>query len=294
MVIPMALLEIDVGDAKLRYLTYGPEDGTMALCLHGFPDTAHTFRYLSPHLADRGYRVVVPFMRGYAPSSVSSRHDYSVAALAYDAVRLHEALSGVRPALLIGHDWGAAAAYAASSAEPSRWHHVVTLSMPPLALFAAALGDYDQLRASWYMFFFQQPRAEAVVHQDQLAFLARLWADWSPRYDASNDLGLVREALAEPEHLRAALGYYRAMFTPLEQLEIHTAQIAAHMFDPPVVPTLYLHGELDGCIRADRLGAPLEYLAPGSSFEVLKEAGHFVHLERPDAVHTSIDRFLTP
>src|SRR5262252_2808385 len=89
--------------------------GPLALCLHGFPDTAHTWEHLLPTLAGAGFRAVAPFMRGYAPTAVPADGAYDVGALAADAVALHEALGGDREAVLIGHDWGAEAAYAAAS-----------------------------------------------------------------------------------------------------------------------------------------------------------------------------------
>ena len=100
-------------DVTLQVTSHGPSDGALAVLLHGFPDTALTFRHLAPHLADLGYRVIVPSMRGYAPSSIASSQDYSVAALATDANRLHEYFGGDERALLVGHDWGSAAVYPA-------------------------------------------------------------------------------------------------------------------------------------------------------------------------------------
>jgi len=292
MVNAMTMIVSEFDDVTLHSLTYGPEDGPLVLCLHGFPDTAHTFRLLGPHLALEGYRVVAPFMRGYAPSTVSRSHNYQVAALAHDAAQLHEVLGGDERAVLIGHDWGAVAAYPAAAAQPSRWRRVVTLAIPPLAIFAQAFTNFDQLRASWYMFYFQNPLAETVVRYNRLEFLARLWGEWSPGYDATVDLGLVREALADQENLQAALNYYRAMFDGLETKDPDTAEFAAAMYDAPPVPVLYLQGANDGCFRADRVGSPLNYLAPGSKFEIVPEAGHFLHLEKPAVVHESIDRFL--
>ena len=94
--------------------------GPLALCLHGFPDTAHSWRYLLPELANAGFRAVAPFMRGYAPTSLAPNGAYQTAALATDAKALHEALGGDSRAVIIGHDWGAPATYGAAILEPSR------------------------------------------------------------------------------------------------------------------------------------------------------------------------------
>src|SRR5215470_6781862 len=84
--------------------------GPLALCLHGFPDCAHTWRHLLPALADAGFHAVAPFMRGYAPTGIPGDAAYQIGALAADATALHEVLGGTADAVLIGHDWGAEAA----------------------------------------------------------------------------------------------------------------------------------------------------------------------------------------
>src|ERR1700679_3169255 len=92
---------------EFAYLDDGPEDGPLALCLHGFPDTAHTWRHLLPRLADAGFHAVAPFLRGYAPSSVPTAGAFDTGTLAVDACELHGALGGDEDAVIIGHDWGA-------------------------------------------------------------------------------------------------------------------------------------------------------------------------------------------
>src|SRR4029077_7072562 len=92
-------------------LTEGPDDGPLALCLHGFPDTAWGWRHLLPELAAAGYHAVAPFLRGYAPTAVPPDGRYQSAAVARDANELHGALGGGSDAVLIGHDWGAVASY---------------------------------------------------------------------------------------------------------------------------------------------------------------------------------------
>src|SRR3954464_10861758 len=149
--------------------------GPLALCLHGFPDSAHTWRHLLPALADAGYRAVAPFQRGYAPTGVPADGAYQIGALAADANALHEALGGAEDAVLIGHDWGAAATYAAAAHEPSRWRRTVAMSVPPFGAMVSSFLDYAQLRRSFYMFLFQTPLGEAAVAADGMAFLDRLW-----------------------------------------------------------------------------------------------------------------------
>ncbi|MBO0774134.1 MAG: alpha/beta fold hydrolase, partial [Actinobacteria bacterium] len=117
------------GTAHVNGLEFGlleAGSGPLALCLHGFPDTAHTWGRLLPVLAKAGFHAVAPFMRGYAPTAVPADGAYHVGALAADAVALHEALGGDADAVLIGHDWGAEAAYAAAAYAPGRWQRLVT------------------------------------------------------------------------------------------------------------------------------------------------------------------------
>src|SRR5512134_2669471 len=90
----------------VAYLAAG-DDGPLAICLHGFPDTARTWRHLLPALADAGYRAVAPWLRGYAPTGVPTDGWYQNGALVRDAVELHAALGGGADAVVIGHDWGA-------------------------------------------------------------------------------------------------------------------------------------------------------------------------------------------
>jgi pimeloyl-ACP methyl ester carboxylesterase len=283
---------VSANGVDFAYLSDGPEDGPMALCLHGFPDTAHTWRHLLPRLADAGFHAVAPFLRGYAPTSVPEDGRYDTGSLALDACALHETLGGTGDAVIIGHDWGAFATYGAAAFEPDRWRRVVTAAVAPQASMADGFFTYDQLCRSWYVFFFQTPLAEYAVSLEDFAFIDRLWADWSPGFDGSWDAARVKVALATPESLSAAIGYYRSMFAgPPEDPRAAAAQAASASVAPQ--PTLYLHGAQDGCIGIDTIGPVTDFLAPGSEMVVIEGAGHFMHVERPDDVNDHIIRFLT-
>jgi pimeloyl-ACP methyl ester carboxylesterase len=269
----------------------GPAGGPLALCLHGFPDSAHTWRHLLPELADAGYHAVAPFLRGYAPSSLAPDGHYQIGAVARDANALHEALGGDADAVLIGHDWGALAAYGAVAHQPDRWRRAVTAAVPPTGAIGMSLFTYDQLRSSWYMFFFLSPLAELALPLDDYAFIDRLWADWSPGFDGAEDVALTKQSIGDPQRIVAAISYYRALYDPSLQVAEYAEEQAATNAPTPK-PTLYLHGRNDACMLLDSIGAPLDFLAEGSEFEIVEAAGHFLHLERPDVVNPRIIEFL--
>ena len=282
---------VSANGTDFSYLECG--SGKLALLLHGFPDSAQTWRHLMPQLAAAGYRAVAPFMRGYAPSAVPSDGCYQTAMLARDANALHENLGGDSDAVIIGHDWGAPSVYGAALDAPSRWRKVVGMAVPPTAALGLAfVQNLEQVKRSWYMFFFQHGLADLVVGANNLAFIEMLWRDWSPGYDASFDLEFVRKSLADPKNLQAALGYYRATLgdgyrDPVLQ-DLQT-QMAASV---PTQPLLYLHGANDGCIGADVVESAKSMAPANVKFEVVAAAGHFLQLEQPEKVNKLICEFL--
>ncbi|WP_033424581.1 alpha/beta fold hydrolase [Actinomadura flavalba] len=281
---------VTANDVEFAYLEAGPDDGPLALCLHGFPDSAHTWRHLLPELADAGYHAVAPFQRGYAPTAIPADGAYQTGALATDAVALHQAFGGRDDAVVLGHDWGAAAAFGAATLEPGRWRRVVTLALPPLGAMMTRFFDYDQLKRSFYVFLFQTQLAEHALDRD---LVAALWADWSPGHDAAQDVEYAWECLAEPQHRAAALGYYRARLdASLHQERYADAQAATNKAGG--TPVLYLHGADDGCIGAEvaEPGLVMKHLPPGSRAEIVPDAGHFLHLENPSDVNARVLEWL--
>jgi pimeloyl-ACP methyl ester carboxylesterase len=284
---------VRANDVEFAVLEAG--SGPLALCLHGFPDTAHTWRHLLPVLAEAGFHAVAPFMRGYAPTEVPADGAYELGALIADAVALHEVLGGDRDAVLIGHDWGAETAYGAAAFAPDRWRRLVTLAVPPASLDAVLFSDYEQLRRFFYLFMFRDPlaSAEAVVAQDDLSFVERLWQDWSPGYRSAEHMALVKDCLRSPANLAAAIGYYRASGAagihsqPSEAANRYASQQQAVSRQAPQ-PTLYLHGDHDGCIKVSLARRAEPLLASGSRMVVIEDAGHFLHLEKPQEVNGHI------
>jgi pimeloyl-ACP methyl ester carboxylesterase len=283
---------LEAGEIQLAMLEAGPDDGTLAICLHGFPDSAWTWRHLLPALADAGFHAVAPFLRGYAPSGLAPDGAYQSGAIAADTCALEEILAADRPSVLIGHDWGAFAAYGACGLRPERFEKVVAMAVPPVAAAASTFFSYDQIKRSFYVFFFQTPFAEAAVSADDYRFIDRLWSDWSPGYDASSDVARTKESIGDPERISAAIGYYRAMFDPSVHLPAYEQAQEACAGTPPR-PTLYLHGAEDGCMSVEVVADTAAVLPEGSETVVVTGAGHFLHLEQPDEVEEHVLRFLT-
>ena len=281
---------------EVAYLEDGPADGPLALCLHGFPDHAPTWEALLVDLAAAGYHAVAPWMRGYAPTAVPADGRFQTAALSLDALALADALApGDRPAVLVGHDWGALAAYGAAVQRPDRFRRLVAMSVPHPALLAARLLTTPaQLKRSWYMFFFQLPLAGMAVGANDFALIDMLWRDWSPGLDPpAEHLRGVKEALGAPGGLDAALGYYRQTWDTTRH-DPRLAAVQGAVNGWVQVPTLYLHGADDGCIGADMIDTEaMKPLFPaGVDVEILPGTGHFLHLENPATVNRRIVGFL--
>jgi pimeloyl-ACP methyl ester carboxylesterase len=284
------------GTVRARGLTFSTleeGEGPLVLCLHGFPDHLRSFRHQLPVLAAAGYRAVAPAMRGYAPTGPAPDGHYQSAALAEDAIALIEAL-GYDDAIVLGHDWGALAAYGAALAAPHRIRKLVTAAVPYGAQITTAfMTSYDQQRRSWYMFFFQTPFADVALAHDDFAFIERLWRDWSPgwRYPAE-EMAELKETFRQPGVAQAALGYYRAMLNPaLQAPELATLQ-GRMMLEPIEVPTMMLHGADDGCMGAELVQGMDAFFPRGLRVEIVPGTGHFLHQEDPARVNALILDFL--
>lgn len=289
--------ELAVGDLRFPYHASGPTDeaAPLLLCLHGFPDSPQSFGHQLRFFGERGYRVVAPCLRGYAPGCCPPG-PYQPAAFAGDVVGMLDAL-GRQRAIVYGHDWGTAAAQAAALLHPSRVSHLITAAVPyGPGLARALLTDPAQQRRSWYVFFFQTPLAELSIPHDDYAFIDRLWQDWSPggfpRAGLQAALQAAKDTLRRPGVLPAALAYYRTAMgtTPRDPALQDSEQRVGR--EPIMVPSLYVHGADDGCI-APGISEGMEPLfGAGLRREVLDGAGHFVHLEAPDRFNRLVLDFL--
>ncbi|MEB3051541.1 alpha/beta fold hydrolase [Mycolicibacter sp. MYC123] len=285
-------IDVAAPEVALKALSWGTPGNPVALCLHGFPDTAYGWRRLAPRLVAAGWHVVAPFMRGYAPSSIPADGSYHIGALMDDALRVLDAVGRTGGDAVIGHDWGAMAATGIAALPDTPFTKAVIMSVPPpAALRQAGLAVAGQLPAqmvrSWYIGYFQLP---GLPERSASWVLPRLWRRWSPGYDAEEDLRHIDAAIGTPESWRAALGPYRALRSvraPARYADLHQ-----HWLQLPKLPSLYLHGRTDGCMSAELARWVAPALPDGSAVAVVENAGHFLQLEQPDEVADQVLHFL--
>ena len=186
----------------------GPADGSVAILLHGFPQSADAWSDVVPYLTEAGVRTLAPDQRGYSPGArPSGRRSYRLALLAADILALADA-AGVERFHVIGHDWGAAVAWELAARHPERVTSLTTLSVPHPRAFAASMVRSTQLVRSWYMLAFQIPRFERLVVRRQGAMLRRVLDGSGMPADRADP---AFDRMMQPEAFGCALNWYRAL-----------------------------------------------------------------------------------
>jgi pimeloyl-ACP methyl ester carboxylesterase len=268
--------EISANGLRFAYLEEGR--GPLVLLLHGFPDTPHTWDRARPALAAAGFRVVAPFLRGYAPTAIPEDGKYDIETLGRDVLALIAAL-GEEKAILVGHDWGTAAATAAALLEPARVSFLVTVGVPHPASIRVTP------RMVWgarHFVAFQLPGAENRLRAGDFAQVDQLVRRWSPAWDCSPDeTAAVKRCFRNPGVVEAALGYYRAV----------SLSPPPFLREPIAVPSAVFSGGHDAVLRlSDYQRARRWYRAPHEIIHM--PGGHFLHREHPERFNAELLRVL--
>jgi len=289
---------IETNGIVLRVVEEG-EGPAIVLC-HGFPELAYSWRHQIPVLAEAGYRVLAPDMRGYGGSTQPPEVEaYDVLTVGRDIVGLMDAF-GEREAILIGHDWGATVVWHLALTHPERVRAVAGLSVPyagrppvpPMEIFRRRLGD------DWYQAWFQQvgPVDEAMARQVARTVTATEdWtAEWAARTDVDPDPSaswLTQEELAvfveslSRSGFSGGLNYYRNIDRNWELTEYLDGRRIEQ-------PALFVTGG-DDIVRRFMPGKGMErWFDDLRGFVVLDGAGHWIQQERPDEVNAELVRFL--
>ena len=277
--------EVTANGLRFTYLEQG--EGPLVLLLHGFPDNAYSWERQIPMLAEAGYRVVAPFLRGYPPTEIPNGGYFDLATLATDIKCLIEALNAGQRCCLVGQDWGAAISYSVLSAYPGWIHRAVILAVPhPKEGRRTIKRSPRHILRSFHWFLFQLPwLPEALCRASNFAFIELLWKMWSAAYDDRAHVQQVKRMLAQPGAMEATLAYYRAMMNP-KKGDPALADVTARLDDPIATPTRVLCGSRD--MRRELLGRQSDLFAGPYEWGIVEGAGHFLHREKPLEVGASI------
>lgn len=271
------------GGVRLHYVEAG--EGPLVVLLHGFPEFWYSWRRQIPALAEAGFHVVAPDMRGYDLSDKpQSWRAYDTGLLADDIAGLVRSF-GEQSAYIVGHDWGAAVAYAVAMRHPEVVRRLAILNVPHPTRMLEGFRTLRQLRKSWYMFFFQIPKLpEFLIGRDDFSFAKRsLRADSKDAF-SDEDLKRYVEAWSQPGALTGMINYYRAALrrSPGKTLAL---------MKPIEAQTLVIWGMRDRHIGSE-LAEPAPEWVPNLRMERIAEATHWVQHDAAERVNELLVEFL--
>ncbi len=283
---PLMDRRIQANGIELHVVEAGPVDGPPVVLLHGFPEFWFGWRKQIGPLATAGYRVIAPDQRGYNTSDKPRElKSYNLDAVAGDVAGLIETL-GYSQAVVVGHDWGAAAAWWAAAKFPERISRLAILNVPhPLVMQKALRKSFSQLRKSWYMFALQIPwLPEKMIARNHCQPLAdSLVASSRPGTFQPDELEQYRTAWTQPGALTATINWYRAAMR----------HPPARGTNPRIrVPTLIIWGAQDRFVGRELAPASLAMCDQGR-LEMIEEATHWVQHEEPQRVNRLLLDFLS-
>jgi pimeloyl-ACP methyl ester carboxylesterase len=286
-------IRVPANGIHFEVATMGAGD-RLALCLHGFPEHAFSWRHQMPLLARLGYRVWAPNLRGYgatdSPRDVSS---YLVSTLVEDVAALIKA-SGASETLLIAHDWGGALAWMLAMRQPKLINRLVIMNVPHPACFARELRQPRQLLKSWYMFFFQIPALpEFLLGRNDAQMIGDMFRHTSRRRAPIPEavIDVYRQNALRPGGLKAMLNWYRALF----QNRKHSSrepQAPGVRFPMVHTPTLFLWGDADIALDFRTTHGTANYVS-NLTFRVFPGVSHWIQQEAPEAVNAMLEAWLT-
>ena len=274
----------------------GPKDGPHIILLHGWPDDARTWDGILPFLHTAGYRTIVPFLRGYGETrfrDALTPRSGQLSALAQDLIDLAQAMK-LSKFIVVGHDWGARAAYIAATHFAPSVTHCVAISVGYGTNDPKQKLSLVQARNYWYHWYMALESGAAQLKDDRRDFTRFLWKTWSPAWNFSEEeFQNTAKSFDNADWVEVVLHSYRHRWGLAAGDPQYDALEKALNPAPPVdVPTLVIHG------GGDRVNDPSTSEGRENFFKsrydrvVLDGLGHFPQREAPEAVALTITEFL--
>jgi len=288
------LKHVEAGVLDIAYYEAGPADGIVAMLVHGFPYDIHSYVDVAPLLAARGIRVIVPYLRGYAPTrflDAATMRSGEQAAIGADLIALMDAL-GIERAVVAGYDWGGRAACVAAALFPQRCIGLVSVNGYLIQDIAKAQEPVlPQGEAPlWYQYYFHQERGRRGLKKYRREIARLLWTHWSPDWKF-DDATFERSAAAfdSPDYVDIVVHSYRHRFG-LVPGDARYAGLQDELARLPVisVPTITLDGAGDGVVAATDGKSTASHFSGRRTHRIIPDIGHNLPQEAPEAFAAAV------
>lgn len=280
---------------EVAYLERGEANPKVAVLVHGFPDCARTWDAVAERLVSRGYRTFAPYLRGYGETRFLDERKMrsgQIAALGGDLIDFIEALD-LRDIALVGHDWGARAAYVAAALVPERLASLTALAVGYGTNTPNQRLSLPQVRQYWYQWFLNTERGKRELHTDRRGFCRYLWRLWSPGWRfTEEEFDATAPAFDNPDFVEVSVHSYRHRWANAPSDPAYDELEERLAGPPPIpVPTTVLMGKEDGATLPELSEDKERFFTGGYRREVLPGVGHFIPREAPERV---VEAVLSP
>ena len=289
-----SLRRIDAGALSVGYAEAGPADGPAVLLLHGWPYDIYSYVDVAPLLAASGYRVIVPYLRGYGTTrflSSETARNGQPAALAADAIALMDALK-IQHATIGGYDWGGRSACIVAALWPERCKGIVAVSGYLIGSQAANRNPLPPKaeQAWWYQYYFATERGRAGYDQNRRDFARLIWQTASPQWKF-DDATFLRSAAAfdNPDHVAIVIHNYRWRLG-LAEGEAQYDDLEQKLAAAPVitVPSITMEGDANGAPHPEPASYAKKFSGKYEHRTIAGGVGHNLPQEAPQAFAQAI------
>lgn len=293
----MQLITVETATLAIGCELSGPADGHPVVLLHGWPDDVRTWDRILPALHRARFKTIVPYLRGFGATRfrfAETTRSGQLSALGQDLLDLADGL-GLEHFAVVGHDWGARAAYIASCLAPRRVTRCVAISVGWGTNDPNQKLSLRQTQNYWYHWYMALDRGAKLVRNDRLNFTRYIWTIWNPNWPISEEeFGETAASFENPDWAEITLHSYRVRWLLAPRDPAYDVVEAALATSPIIaVPTLVIHGGGDPCNDPSSSEGKEDFFAGQYQRIVLDRVGHFPQREAPEAVSQATIRFLT-
>lgn len=289
---------LQTAELEIAYLEAGSADGQPIVLFHGFPDSARSYSEVMLELANQGYRIFAPFLRGFAPTQFLAEDTHrsgDTATLGQDAIDFFDSLA-LRKAIVVGQDWGSAIAEILTFSRPEKIARLIKLDWHGIYALAESMKgqgfNYDQMRNSWYIWMLNTQLGEPVTTYDPVGFCLGLWKQWTPVWNDSQDklFEEVKSSFGSPDFGKIVLSAYRSGMNPNSE-DTDSNQLRTELAKLPAieVDTIILSGTNDP-VESGPLAEEVrkKYFIGKFEHREIVGAGHFIHHQNLNEVIDAI------